>query len=114
MPKFPASSMTSVRRSIPPGRSLAGTGNPDISPSAEVSSAQFNDNAWHHLVFTRAQATGEITLYIDGAPVTGHGSSPTTHLRTRTASGRSKAGPPSMPAASPTQLYTTPVLPAAT
>ncbi|MGB9140398.1 MAG: galactose oxidase-like domain-containing protein [Pseudonocardiaceae bacterium] len=53
------------------GQVWAGTGNPDISLH---SSAGLNDNAWHHLVFTRAQATGEITLYIDGAPVaTGHG-----------------------------------------
>jgi hypothetical protein len=31
------------------------------------SSATVNDNAWHHLVVTRSQATGQKQIYIDGA-----------------------------------------------
>lgn len=39
--------------------------------------AGLDDGAWHHMVFTRAQASGTLTLYIDGAPVaTGHGGTP--------------------------------------
>jgi hypothetical protein len=53
------------------GQVWAGTGNPDTSIH---SGTGLNDGAWHHVVFTRAIATGEMTLYIDGAPVaTGHG-----------------------------------------
>jgi len=53
------------------GQVWAGTGNPDTSIH---SGTGLNDGAWHHVVFTRALATGDITLYIDGAPVaTGHG-----------------------------------------
>jgi hypothetical protein len=34
-----------------------------------------NDGNYHHLVFTRTQATGTLTLYVDGAVVaTGHAS----------------------------------------
>ncbi|MGH3869686.1 MAG: galactose oxidase-like domain-containing protein [Pseudonocardiaceae bacterium] len=51
------------------GAVWAGTGNPDTSIH---SAPGLNDGAWHHLVFTRA--TGALTLYLDGAPVTtGHG-----------------------------------------
>jgi Galactose oxidase-like, Early set domain/Concanavalin A-like lectin/glucanases superfamily len=53
------------------GRVWAGTGNPDTSIH---STSGLNDGTWHHLVFTRTQATGALTLYIDGAQVaTGHG-----------------------------------------
>jgi Domain of unknown function (DUF1929)/Concanavalin A-like lectin/glucanases superfamily len=53
------------------GQVWAGTGNPDTSIH---SGTGLNDGGWHHLVFTRAHATGEITLYIDGARVAiGHG-----------------------------------------
>jgi Concanavalin A-like lectin/glucanases superfamily len=61
------------------GQVWAGTGNPDTSVH---SAAGLNDGAWHHLVFTRAQAAGTLTLYIDGAQVaTGHGG---THRLTST------------------------------
>lgn len=53
------------------GQVWAGTGNPDTSIH---SPAGLNDGAWRHMVFTRAQATGTLALYIDGAQVaTGHG-----------------------------------------
>jgi hypothetical protein len=53
------------------GRVWAGTGNPDTSLHSVPG---LNDGSWHHLVFTRTQATGTLTLYIDGTQVaTGHG-----------------------------------------
>jgi hypothetical protein len=48
------------------GQVWAGTGNPDTSIH---SGPGFNDNDWHHVVFTRTQDSGELTLYVDGAPV---------------------------------------------
>ncbi|HEX3548391.1 MAG TPA: LamG-like jellyroll fold domain-containing protein [Mycobacterium sp.] len=49
----------------------AGTGNPDTSIH---SAPGFNDGAWHHVVFTRTQACGALTLYVDGVAVDdGHG-----------------------------------------
>jgi hypothetical protein len=48
------------------GQVWAGTGNPDTSLH---SSPGLNDGAWHHVVFTRTQATGALALYIDGQPV---------------------------------------------
>ena len=53
------------------GQVWAGTGHPDTSIH---SGPGFNDGAWHHVVFTRAHATGTLTLYVDGVQVaTGHG-----------------------------------------
>jgi hypothetical protein len=53
------------------GQIWAGTGNPDTSIH---STAGLNNGVWHHLVFTREQAAGTLTLYIDGTQVaTGHG-----------------------------------------
>ncbi|PXW99147.1 galactose oxidase-like domain-containing protein [Mycolicibacterium moriokaense] len=48
------------------GQVWAGTGNPDTSIH---SAPGFNDGAWHHVVFTRSQATGALTLYVDGVSV---------------------------------------------
>lgn len=48
------------------GQVWAGTGNPDTSIH---SGPGLNDGSWHHLVFTRSQATGTLILYLDGAPV---------------------------------------------
>jgi hypothetical protein len=53
------------------GQVWAGTGHPDTSIH---SAPGFNDGAWHHVVFTRTQASGELTLYVDGVAVAdGHG-----------------------------------------
>jgi hypothetical protein len=53
------------------GRVWAGTGDADTSIH---SAPGFNDGAWHHVVFTRTQASGELTLYVDGVAVAdGHG-----------------------------------------
>jgi hypothetical protein len=53
------------------GRVWAGAGDPDMSIHSEPG---FNDGAWHHMVFTRIQASGELTLYVDGVAVAdGHG-----------------------------------------
>jgi hypothetical protein len=53
------------------GQVWAGTGNPDTSIH---SGSGLNDGAWHHVVFTRSRATGQLTLFIDGASVaTGSG-----------------------------------------
>jgi hypothetical protein len=53
------------------GQVWAGAGDPDMSIH---SGPGFNDGAWHHMVFTRTQATGELTLYLDGVAVaSGHG-----------------------------------------
>ncbi len=48
------------------GQVWAGTGNPDTSLH---SGPGLNDGGWHHVVFTRTQATGALTLYLDGAQV---------------------------------------------
>ena len=48
------------------GRVMAGVGNPDVTISSQTG---LNNNAWHHVVMTRAQATGAIALYIDGVQV---------------------------------------------
>lgn len=45
------------------GRVWAGTGNPDTSIH---SGPGHNDGGWHHVAFTRARATGTLTLYVDG------------------------------------------------
>jgi hypothetical protein len=53
------------------GQVWAGTGNPDTSIH---SGPGLNDDAWHSVVFTRTQHSGELTLYVDGVPVaTAHG-----------------------------------------
>jgi hypothetical protein len=53
------------------GRVWAGVGNPDTSIH---SPAGFNDGAWHHVVFTRTRASGDVVLYVDGNLVAeGHG-----------------------------------------
>lgn len=46
------------------GRVGAGIGNPDTSL---FSGPGENDGAWHHVVLTRTQATGDFRLYVDGA-----------------------------------------------
>jgi hypothetical protein len=48
------------------GKIIAGVGVPELSV---VSTATYNDNLWHHVVFTRTQATGLLTLYVDGVSV---------------------------------------------
>jgi uncharacterized repeat protein (TIGR01451 family) len=48
------------------GKVVAGTGNPDASIVS--SSGGYNDGGWHHVVFTRAKASGALALYVDGAP----------------------------------------------
>lgn len=48
------------------GKLIAGVGSPDINI---VTSGTYNNGAWHHVVFTRTQATGAMTLYVDGASV---------------------------------------------
>ena len=44
----------------------AGTGDPETFVS---SGPGHNDGRWHHVAFTRSRASGEITLFVDGAPV---------------------------------------------
>ncbi|GHF18798.1 LamG domain-containing protein [Pseudolysinimonas yzui] len=48
------------------GKIVAGVGLPEISVA---SPATYNDNRWHHVVFTRTQSTGALALYVDGALV---------------------------------------------
>jgi hypothetical protein len=65
-------------------------GSPDV---AVVSSGTYNDGAWHQVVMTRAQATGLVQLYVDGASV--GSTTGTTNALTSTATinfGRSAAG----------------------
>src|SRR6202011_2070270 len=88
------------------GQVWAGTGNPDTSIH---SAPGFNDGAWHHVVFTRTQATGALTLYLDGVSVaSGQGAGPSLCSAPRACAwAPCKAGPPSTPAASSTPLSTT-------
>ena len=44
----------------------AGTGNPDTSIHSHTGLA---DGKWHHVVFTRKEPTGALTLFIDGVQV---------------------------------------------
>jgi hypothetical protein len=44
----------------------AGTGDPETFVS---SGPGHNDGRWHHVAFTRSRASGDITLFVDGAPV---------------------------------------------
>ena len=46
------------------GKIIAGVGNPDVNI---VTSATYNNGAWHHVVFTRTQSSGAMALYVDGA-----------------------------------------------
>ncbi|MEP6478900.1 MAG: LamG-like jellyroll fold domain-containing protein [Rhodoglobus sp.] len=48
------------------GQIIAGVGSPDVNI---VTAGTYNNGAWHHVVFTRTQATGALTLYVDGASV---------------------------------------------
>jgi len=48
------------------GQVWAGTGSPDTSVHSKP---ELDDGKWHHVVFTRSQAKGLLTLYIDGAEV---------------------------------------------
>jgi hypothetical protein len=48
------------------GKIVAGVGVPEVSV---VSAGTYNNNAWHHVVFTRTQATGSLNLYVDGSLV---------------------------------------------
>jgi hypothetical protein len=53
------------------GRVMAGVGNPDVTASSK---AGLNNDAWHHVVMTRARPSGIVILYVDGvqaATVTG-------------------------------------------
>jgi hypothetical protein len=45
------------------GMVVGGVGGPDTSIR---SSAGYNDDAWHHVVFTRTKLTGVMQLYVDG------------------------------------------------
>lgn len=49
------------------GKIVAGTGNPDTSIVS--SSGGYNNNAWHHVVFTRTRSSGALKLYVDGSAV---------------------------------------------
>lgn len=54
------------------GKVIAGLGSPETNI---VTPDTYNNGAWHHVVFTRTQATGAMTLYVDGASTgtaTGH------------------------------------------
>jgi hypothetical protein len=54
------------------GRITAGVGTPDVTI---MSALGLNNNAWHHVVFTRQQSNGALTLYVNGSSVaTGTGS----------------------------------------
>ncbi|MDP9819375.1 LamG-like jellyroll fold domain-containing protein [Spirilliplanes yamanashiensis] len=46
------------------GRVVAGVGNADTSIVSATGG--YNDNAWHHVVFTRDTTTGALALYVDG------------------------------------------------
>jgi len=46
------------------GKVVAGVGNPDTSIVS--SSGGYDDDNWHHAVFTRKKSTGAIRLYVDG------------------------------------------------
>jgi hypothetical protein len=45
------------------GRVVAGVGNPDTSVTSVNG---YQDGQWHHVVFTRAMASGALRLYVDG------------------------------------------------
>jgi hypothetical protein len=47
------------------GRVLAGTGNPDVTIVSSSATA-FNNDAWHHVVFTRTRSPSALALYVDG------------------------------------------------
>jgi hypothetical protein len=49
------------------GKIVAGIGTPDVSVVSPAGG--YNNGAWHHVVFTRTQTTGLMTLYVDGASV---------------------------------------------
>jgi hypothetical protein len=46
------------------GRVAAGVGNPDVTVT---SPSGYQDGLWHHVVFTRTMASGDLRLYVDGA-----------------------------------------------
>jgi len=48
------------------GQVWAGTGNPDTSIHSQRG---LTDGKWHHVVFTRKESTGALTLFIDGVQV---------------------------------------------
>jgi hypothetical protein len=48
------------------GQVWAGTGNPDTSIHSQKGLA---DGKWHHVVFTRKESTGALTLFVDGVQV---------------------------------------------
>lgn len=51
------------------GHLLAGTGSATMGTAVTVVSAAggYADGGWHHLAFTRVQASGQMQLYVDGA-----------------------------------------------
>jgi hypothetical protein len=55
--------MPPSRLTLCSGKVIARVGTPDVSI---VSSASYNNGAWHHVVFTRTQGTGAMQLYVDG------------------------------------------------
>jgi hypothetical protein len=59
------------------GKVVAGVGNPDTSIVSTPSG--LNNGSWHHVVFTRARASGALALYVDGAPA-GTATGPTQSL----------------------------------
>ncbi len=63
--------------SLSQGRAMGGTGAGDVTVD---SSAGLNDGAWHHLVFTRAKASGTLRLYVDGSQVSAIASASTASL----------------------------------
>lgn len=72
------------------GRVMAGTGDPDTSLA---SPAGKNDGSWHHVVFTRAQATGAVRLYVDGVQVSsGTGGTQALNASANIAFGRAMDG----------------------
>ena len=52
------------------GQVWAGTGHPDTSIHSRKG---LTDGTWHHLVVTRKESTGALTLFVDGAQVSARG-----------------------------------------
>jgi hypothetical protein len=74
------------------GKIVAGVGGG--SETSIVSSVGgLNNGAWHHVVFTRVQASGALVLYVDGASVaTGTGSTALLSASTTVSLGRVNTG----------------------
>ena len=73
------------------GKVLAGVGTPDVTIASTVGG--YNDGNWHHVVFTRTQASGALALYVDGEPAgTATGSTGTLSSPANLNFGRIQAG----------------------